>query len=341
MKSLWDRHRVSVLLVVITALLYVGAFAVWDRFGSVRTTDPANQWLAGLVTLVLAIAAWLAWTFHDKRARYIELSEMFASVHAEITGPEVTEMMAAARPSEAQRQALRSTYLRNSARIEVIKQYEDRIVQGASARAGDVGASPFDKLFRLVEEALVALGDVVPDDEATAAQKVENSKTFKQDHTKSDDVQTTYSQLAHHLAGRPLARGESATVVAGAGLPFDTVLLSRGGQAVELSRAAPGGEREKVAWITGTGKGEQLGAETGHFGREDGPGGKRHACDLGKVATRRAVLARADELAGGPRPSGAQLGQALVDYFRSVRDLPESVTCPECRTLAATNKERP
>ena len=315
---------------VLTVVLYAAAAVVYEHIATLQETEKASDWLAGFVTLVLAIAAWLAWTFHDRRSRFVELTEIFASVHAELTAPDLLALTTNTRAAPSDHRALRDVWLRNSIRVEVMKKYEDEVSYAASASPTDPGATPFVKLFHLVNDALGALDDLIPDDPMVAAQRVVNDSIFKQDHRKDTTVQRTYSELAEHLAGRPMDPGDSAPVV-GDGLPFDIVTLSRGGQAVELAIGSNGAARTTFAWIAGTGGGEWLGSGTGHFDRV-GDDGKKKPCHLAKASTRRTLLARAQDLASGDELRGRHLARALVEYFTTPQPLGPDVTCRLCRT---------
>lgn len=353
--SRWQMSRrftvMALPLVAATVVVYVAAFVLWKYVGTLHQTDAANQWLSALVTTALAVAACSGWLRHSRRARFIELSELFASVHAEITSPDVLRLIDTGknRPDELDaldQKAMKETYLRNSARIDVIVQYEktaidlalEELEKLARRKASpDKETNPFAKLFKRVEEALKELGAALPsDDPDVAAQKAQNSRTFKQNHAKNSGIQQLYSDVAAFFAGRPMTPGESADLQV-EDLPYTRVRLSKDRQAVELLNVDATEAPNRRVWIAGSGAGDPLAASTEHRDRK-GPDGKKQKCDFNSKATRDEIVGAAQS--GDRELDGMSLGDALVAYFRGMTRLPGNIACPHCHDLVAFNQAR-
>ena len=335
--------KLSLPLILITVAIYLCGVSAWDASARLRGTEDAATWLAGLVTVVLAIAAGLGWAFHDRRTRLIELSEMFASVHAVVTTPELLRLIdrGAENHDGVDQQVLRETFLRNSSRIDIIQTHEAAILTTARERLDSKAApDPFQKLFNKVSESLSRLESVLPDDDpAVVAQKEENRRTFGQTHAKNPAVQQLYRRLAESLAGGVIEPGQSGDVTT-PGMPYRHVRLSTGQQGIELFNRNAAGDVEDRVWIAGSGAGDLLGSGCEHRDRVDAASGKKLPCDFTRGATRARIVESARARAGQDAVDGPHLRDALVSYFGSLEGFATETTCPSCLRLVTLNLSR-
>lgn len=268
-----------------------------------------GSFFLGLATaIVIPFVLWLMRRHErveeSKRQQYAELAEAF-DIHAALTDPIAMDALEKVEGDQKSRRFLVSLHERSSYRFNAFS--EDFSIP--------------EDVEKIIRAELERIADALPAETAAAQNAFDEKARRTQNHQKDETVLSRVLELATHLVGSKISRGETLPVETQFEDLFHTVRVSRGGQAIEITLP----EEKQGIWFAGNGKGE-LPAVLVHTNQT--------GCELN--TTRPGGL---KQHLAARNTNGKELATALVEELRRRALLNPSCTCGVALRFPETIRE--